>query len=85
MNLNVLGDLNYYYKDNVNEVAKCLCICHEPIKIHDVENNLCLFQCPYNKKYYTQDFICLIECNYFMQFETNECIENMVMIIKLQV
>ena len=45
---------------------------------HDIENNLCLSQYPYNKKYYTQDFICLIEYppNYFMQFETNECMEN---------
>ena len=50
------GDLNYFYRDNVNGVAKCLSTYHEPLKFHDVENNLCLSQCPYNKKYYAQDF-----------------------------
>ena len=68
----------YHFIDHQTKIARCLTNCIEPKKFHDNDNEICVSQCPYNKKYYLQDYVCLESCpiNYFVQFETNECLVN---------
>ena len=75
---NCKDELKYYFLDTDAQVAKFLTYCIQPRKYHDNDNNFCVEKCLYSKRYHKNNFICISKCpvDYFIQFETNECIQD---------